>query len=544
MNSNEKYKEIREKQKGLAEDSLRKGQIMQTSEYKVLFGVVNFTKFVLDFEDNLRGHDSLDRDDLISILSDTFLTHTDELISIIDNTVYYHDKNTLHWIPLEASDKNSFKQFVKNILNLAYNKITICKQASDHVIAGLTSSSQANNIIQFEDCYIENNDLHFGVSDTIRPKYRIQLDIYSYLENQEDIYSKEVEDLLMHICNNEEDTYERLLDDLAMIFVTDSNLVSHLGRFVRIYGPLGSNGKSTLMNLIRESVGESNIGSFKTHNFHTYQPADAIDYLMVFDDDEQSQRIPDSASTNIKSFVTSGKVIVRQIREKSRALHPTVSLMSLSNTLPKSEDKTEGFGRRLDWFYVSDKLVRTDKWFELLFSEKSRKYLVQKLVKRALNFMRKDRTELSKLSESMKAMSNEFKKNNSSAIDFADEYGREWFVNRTFKKAFNEYEIYCNDNLLSTIGYNNFIRAIIEQFGLAKMKISLSKSKDANDFRLFKDSLNDSTKEQLLDTVGGGQITYLNAINEFSDINDPDLKERAQKEADRSGKMSFVEHQK
>ena len=532
MNSNEKREEVRRQQFGLAKDHLSKGQILQTSQYETLFDVINFTKFALDYEDEIRfASNDLSKDDLISILNRTFLRHTDELISIIKDDVYYHDKESMHWVHIKGSDKDSFKQFVKNVLGIRCETITICKQASEHIIAGLTSSSRANDIIQFDDCYIENNDLHFGVSDAIRPKYRIDRSIYEYLtSNKEPKYSKEVDELLMHICNQDNDTYERLLDDLSTMFITDPSFLNKLGVFPRLYGPSGSNGKSTLMNLISSTVGSENVGSFKTHQFESYSLADGIDKLLIYDDDEQGSRISDNSSNNIKSFVTGNKVRVRQIREKGFDLEPSTLLVGLSNNMPKSEDKSPGFSRRLDWFEVDHQLVKDNEWFEHLFSEKSYDYLLYHLVKRALQFMRKDRTQLASKSKRMLEVHDSFKKNNSSVLEFIEDYDKEWFINRSLKKAYETYESYCKDNLLTMIGQNNFTKTICAEFDLVKKRLTISNTKDKDDLDLFSDDLPSAYKEKL----NGGQVSYYNAAG--INISDDEAKEIV----NRGRKMCFV----
>src|SRR5699024_11436104 len=101
------------------------------------------------------------------------------------------------------------------------------------------------------------------------------------------------------------------------------------------------------------------------------------------DDDEQGRRIPEESSANIKSTITANTIQVRQIRGEPFNVRPTMSVISLSNTLPKSEDKTEGFARRLDWFEISSRLIKPAEWFENLFSEESYLYLIELLATRA-----------------------------------------------------------------------------------------------------------------------------------------------------------------
>lgn len=515
-------------------ERLRDNQLLYVPQYLVLFDNINFKPFVFGC---LNEHINAlhDDDQILQVLQNELLQCLEGKLAIVNKTVYYLDSNSGHWVAIDASSISSCKLFIEVICSSVCSSAKICKKIPDYILGRITLSQGSNNTIQFNDCYLDNDGIHQGISNQIKPKHRINRNIYdSILKGHPLSQSYEVNDLLQHISNYDDQTYNRLLDDLSMILVTNSDITSSLGRFMRFYGPTGENGKSTLMNLISKSLGPDNIGAFKTHDFKSYHLASAVDYLMVVDDDEQGRRIPEESSANIKSTVTSGELQVRQIRGEPYNIKPTVSLASLSNSLPKSEDKTNGFARRLDWFYIEDKLVRNPQWFNNLFDEKSYQYLIELLVINALHFINHERTHLSEKSEQMIKLDNSFKKNNASVIEFIEDYGHEWLNDRTILKSYNEYQHYCEDNLLQPIGSQNFTKMIVHELNVDKKKITVSKTKDKDDIMTFKDSLPLKYKEY----IDLGKIAFNNSV----DIGlETDMYEEAKEIVNNKRVLTFVE---
>lgn len=504
-------------------DYLNENQLVYPARYKFLLDLINFKPFIAACNDHYFSFHKYDKQ--VSILTNELLEVISSKIALVNNVVYYKEESG-HWSKIYNSNTHSLAQFFE-ILFLGFcESPRVCKAASNFAIDLIKYDQNANDIIQFEDCYLDTTGIHEGISNEIKPKHRVDRSIYKAIKNNEcTSYSKAVDELLMHICNDDNDTHDRLLDDLSMIFVTNINLLPKLGRFPRLYGPTGENGKSTLASLLKRSIGLDNVGAFKTHQFEGYYVENALQYLIVIDDDEQGKRISEESSSNVKSTVTGGEIPVRQIRGEPYSVNPSVSLMSLSNALPKSEDKTAGFGRRLDWFYIENKLIKDNSWFDSLFSEESYQYLVEILVIRALDFITGKRKELSDESNQMKETAKLFRQNNASVVEFAeayiDEYGKDWFVDRTIAKANDEYHIFCDENLLSPVGSQNFTKLLSEELNLVKARKQVSATKDKDDLELFKDSLPKEYTERL----DGCYVTYLHSIGK--DVTESELHQKA-----------------
>lgn len=85
--------------------------------------------------------------------------------------------------------------------------------------------------------------------------------------------SDEVDELLNHITNNDTTARRRLIETLSLSLICDPDKQSVLGKMVRIFGPTGSNGKSTLMKLLSHTLGFENVGSFSSQRFTNYELA-------------------------------------------------------------------------------------------------------------------------------------------------------------------------------------------------------------------------------------------------------------------------------
>lgn len=160
--------------------------------------------------------------------------------------------------------------------------------------------------------------------------------------------------------------------------------------------------------------------------------------------------------------------MVRQIRGKPESIRSSVQLVSLSNALPKSEDKTEGFARRLDWYEVDNKLIKTDEWFERLFSEESTQYLIELLVISLIDLLNRRPMKLTEKSNRMLMTEKKFNHNNNSILGFIEEQGKDWFVNRTVKSVSVAYEDYCYENDLNKLGRSKFNSTIESQLNLKR----------------------------------------------------------------------------
>src|SRR5699024_3302234 len=261
---------------------LSQSDMLYVDQYDILLDVIDYTDFI----------QNTGRQDLSIIngrkdkhLHDHLYKHLNNVLSgnvvLAGGSVLYKEPSG-HWIEIEGSSKSSFKQFLQKLCVARTGNLFQSTNAVDFIVSNITQTVTANNIIQFDDAYIDGSTIKHGVARTIKPKYRIHRSVSDALKKGKPTsYSKEVNELIDHLSNNDIDTKDRMVDVLSSIFVTDPHIVTKIGRFARFYGPSGENGKSTLIKLIEESIGFENVGAFKTHDFKEYKIASAIDSLLI-----------------------------------------------------------------------------------------------------------------------------------------------------------------------------------------------------------------------------------------------------------------------
>lgn len=453
---------------------LTDSELVFTEQFHVLFDIIDFNQIITDYNKNKRAKlltnrsGTITKDEHRDIVIESTKHKIMNDLTILNERFYYKGVDR-HWYELENVNSQSFKTFLTIILSAINESPTISKLSSNDLTDLITRTNNTNNIVQFNDCYFEGSKLYEGVYGIRIPRFRVRKSVWSAIKDGEPkASSDEVDELLNHITNNDTTARKRLIETLSLSLICDPNKQSVLGKMVRIFGPTGSNGKSTLMKLFSYTLGFENVGSFSSQRFTNYELADVMQRMLAYDDDEQGNRIPEEASSNLKSAITGDSLMVRQIRGKPESIRSSVQLVSLSNALPKSEDKTEGFARRLDWYEVDNKLIKSDEWFERLFSEESTQYLIELLVTSLIDLLNRRPMKLTEKSKRMLMTEKKFNHNNNSILGFIEEQGKDWFVNRTVKSVSVAYEDYCYENDLNKLGRSKFNSTIESQLNLKR----------------------------------------------------------------------------
>lgn len=327
-----------------------------------------------------------------------------------------------------------------------------------------------NSIIQFKNYYIEKGLIKEGVYQHSLPTYQIDREI------QDDFsinLNEPVEELLLHLSENDEATKARLIDDLSMCICNDSQFIRRNGKFIRFYGPTANNGKSTLLNILQLTLGDQNVTSFNTSQLKKYELEYVTKCLVAFDPDEEGSRWSAEVSRNIKTVVTADQLLVRQIYSRPIRITPITTLIAATNNMPKSEDKSAGISRRLDWFYIKAKLKKDDDWFTRLYSDESAQYFMNRLFYNYKDLL--DRGQLVERSEKMAEVEKMFNEENNSAYSFALATSLDDILNHTVKDVKGQYEEYCETNDLNVLGGSKFNHEIATHFGLKIYPIQYEK---------------------------------------------------------------------
>lgn len=246
--------------------------------------------------------------------------------------------------------------------------------------------SDANTIIQFNDCVITQDGTLSTDAPESFPRFIFDFNAHELITRPKPV--SEVDDLLLHLANGNEEVAQCLLDRLSMAFVPSAVLKNKLGpKAVMLFGPTGENGKSTLANLLMNALRRQNCTSFSFEDFTGYSQALIKNNLLLIDPDASSVHVSPSVSTGLKRAITADTMCVREIYRSPETVTPVSQFMVCTNAMPKAEDKTRGWDRRLEWYEVKEKLVRDDAWFKRLDSQEAADYMLGKLISNAIRLV-------------------------------------------------------------------------------------------------------------------------------------------------------------
>jgi putative DNA primase/helicase len=220
------------------------------------------------------------------------------------------------------------------------------------------------------------------------------------------------------------------------------------------YGP-GSTGKSTLLNVLIHMLNKENVSSVPMQNLSDrFRVADLFGKLANIVADLPTKGIED---TGIFKAIVSGDLIHAERKfQEAFSFRPFARLIFSCNNLPGSNDRTNGFYRRLIVIPFNN----------IVPEEKRDPHLENKLCQEAdgilkwafegLNRLIKNDYKFSE-NESTKNLLEEYKKNNSNVLSFVEdvcEFDSE--ASESKAKVYFTYRHYCQNNGFRFLGKKKF----------------------------------------------------------------------------------------
>lgn len=347
----------------------------------------------------------------------------------------------------------------------------------------ISKTIESNDMLQFPDAHIIDNDIIDGVSPITLASHHFKYPIKHLITSMQptDVVP-EVDDLILHIANNDQDTANRFIDNLSLVFINDVAIKQHYQRFSRVYGPTTGNGKSTLANLIMSALSQpDDVASILPENVRMFNAADIdgfklgplVNALIGIEQDARESFWNDETSSNLKGIISGDTIEYRNFHSRPEQKQALVQLLSFSNFMPKSSDKTKAFDRRIDWYETKHKLERDDEWFAAIRSEKASRYLFEKLFIRSRE-LTQDLSSFSPETEQMLKTKEEYKRVNNNVLLFIDEYGSEYFEHWSTQAVYVTYKLWCKDNDESAFGSTKFkdLMKDVCKFNIKKVRYS------------------------------------------------------------------------
>jgi len=246
----------------------------------------------------------------------------------------------------------------------------------------------------------------------------------------------------------------------------------------------GSNGKSTLLNMLKTMLGRRNVSALDLKKLN-----DRFSTVMIFGklanigDDISEEFITDAA--DFKKIVTGETIDAEQKGQPKFEFEPYVKLLFSANNIPrigKGRD-SNAILRRLIIVPFNAKFTSNDPDYvpfigDMLKSQDAIEYLIQlglKGLKRVL--LTRNFTESEKVQKELE----EYEENNNPILGFFKETDRNEIENEPTNQVYKAYQEYCLSNSLQPLSNGEFSKQVKKYFDFAIMDKKINNKK----YRIF-----------------------------------------------------------
>lgn len=220
-----------------------------------------------------------------------------------------------------------------------------------------------------------------------------------------------------------------------------------------LYGE-GSNGKSTLLDMITSLVGDNNVSNLSLEELnHNFKVAEITNKLVNIGDDISDKYMEDSSI--FKKLVTGDEITVDKKNQQPYKIKNYATMLFASNSLPRFADKTDGLMRRLILFPFNAKFSKSDPDYDpfildKLTSDESKSYLLNLALQGARRLFEQNGFTESKVADNLLE---EYQMENNNVLVFLKHYD---VKNKISKDLYNEYVFWAQDNGLQSLGIRKF----------------------------------------------------------------------------------------
>lgn len=382
----------------------------------------------------------------------------------------YLSDGTLIVETIENVNESDLMGFLYELMHeyLSIEDVTVIVK---NVMRFITKEITSNNVIQFLDCHVENGVVKDGFFNG-SARFTILRNVKAAVDRKKPIKRvKEIDQLLMHLCDYDEATYERFIALLSTIFLNSRSYKGQIFPSIRIFGQSGANGKSLFADVMKNAFNASNTTSTSISRLNDQHILEkTLQSLVAIDQDSSSSKINAESSANFKAIVTGDILSSRQIYGSSRDIIPMCLLVIFCNNLPVTSDKTDAFNRRLNIIRCSKRLLDTtefkinDSWFRKVRSDEAAQYLIELLLVESQKYSVRNK-DFPERSEAMQMMNDSYRLENDSATMFVQDVGLEAIVGKQVKEVKDHYEKWCEEND-QTVLKRQFNESLSEKFDL------------------------------------------------------------------------------
>lgn len=259
-------------------------------------------------------------------------------------------------------------------------------------------------------------------------------------------YDEHVDNFLNFVTKNRNDLRIVLEEMFGHILMTHS--FPHKSFFLA--GESGSNGKSTLLEMLNNFVGDlGHTLSLEDFN-ESFQIATLEGKLVNVGDDIDAAYL--ERSKNFKTLVSGNTISVRKLYGEPFKLKNKATLIFTCNEMPTFKDKSGGIARRLVIIPFDNKVTRVDAEIDdKLSTDNAKSYLLKLAIEGMQRIINNGSVSYSKTIEDA---TNKYLTENDSVLSylFDREANDKTIVGLTVDTVYLQYTMYCEDNGLKPVG--------------------------------------------------------------------------------------------
>ena len=232
----------------------------------------------------------------------------------------------------------------------------------------------------------------------------------------------------------------------------------------------GSNGKSTVLDLLEHFLGSRNFSSLPLEKVTDRFNAAELEHMLAnIGDDIDNVTIKDSGT--LKKMISGESLTVERKGERPYKLNPYAVHIYSANAIPRSFDKSDGFYRRWLMIPFNARFTSEDPDYDPMIYDKittetALSYLLNIGLKGAKRLMKKGRfTEPQSVKDALQS----YKTDNSTTLSWIEDKGLEvdYFLDNSTDKLYSDFTDWCKTSGIktaNTTGKKTFNREIIYKF--------------------------------------------------------------------------------
>ena len=234
----------------------------------------------------------------------------------------------------------------------------------------------------------------------------------------------------------------------------------------------GSNGKSTILDLIRTFLGMRNYSTIALEQVTAqFKTAELENKLANIGDDVDNVVLKDTGT--LKKLFSGNAVLVERKGERPFTIEPYATHIYSCNAIPRSLDKTDGFYRRWLLIPFNARFSVNDEDYDPMIADKitaptALSYLLNIGIRGAQRLIRKGHfTEPTSVKEALEA----YKADNSTVLSWIEdnELNEDYFLDKPRDNLYSEFADWCKCSGIKSnnvTGKKTFFKEVVQKFDL------------------------------------------------------------------------------